>query len=339
MKNENRYIVKNTGICKCGAFNSGLPRSSFLTARNDGNVVILLLFTLFIATTTVFPQQYIHTLNKDSINQRDWIGKQGIWYLFDDSTGIIHSKTTYENNLKHGYFEEYDAYGRITKHGFYKYGMLDSLYREYENGEIFITAYFNYGIPVGIVSESGEKIYAIKCSDNSKGTFARSTDLVITEDGEFLQASKYLISKMKCNDSNEIFTYSFSYFDEEQGANYIKGGIRKEGCVCPRIDTVCGFGLVESIYYNGCLYKEIYYKIYYRKNIRVRLFECFFVDEKKTMTIVYRSRKPYNIEGIAYYDKDGKVYKEIFYNKKGNFKKMYEWEPQPNGKWTRWTYK
>ena len=40
MKNENRYIVKNIGICKCGAFNSGLLRRSCLTARNDGAALI-----------------------------------------------------------------------------------------------------------------------------------------------------------------------------------------------------------------------------------------------------------------------------------------------------------
>ena len=331
MKNENRYIVKNTGICKCGAFNSGLPRSSFLTARNDGNVVILLLFTLFIATTTAFSQQHIHTLNKDSINQSDWIGKQGIWYVFDDSTGIIHSKTTYENNLKHGYFEEYDAYGRVIRQGFYYEGMLDSVYREYKllspqdikfyeemdsmascpydkRVETFIEAYFDYGTftPIYIMSPSGERIYEIECFGNT------------------------------------FFTYS--YYDEKLGKNLTIPWTDKKSVICPRIDTIYDYWInptyyIRSIYYNGCLYSKLYFKVR-RNGDTIDLYGEYFIDEKIIASESYWKRSPYGAKWIEYFSKDGEIYKQEYYkNKECGLKKVYEWELTPDGKWQRWKYK
>ena len=319
------------------------------SARNDGNGIfqkkytqnyiqkILILFICNLcAISFLFSQQYIHTLGKDSINQSDWIGKQGLWYVFDDSTGLIYSKTTYENNLKHGYFEEYDVNGKTVRQGFYKYGMLDSLYQEYENGEIVITAYFDYGIPVGIISKSGEKIYEIKCNDEFKGTYVNSTDLII-KDGEIIRAAEQFINDVICNDSNDIVIYTFSYYDKEEDKNYIQGVRGKRCIVCPKLDTVCNF-MIESIYYNGCIYKEIYYKIRVNRNW-IREIEEFFIDEKRTMTILYRSKKPHNIKGIAYYNKDNYIYKTEEYNKKGILKKIYQWQLTPKGKWIKYEYK
>lgn len=277
------------------------------------SLIITFIF-MFYYSSLLFSQQYIQniSLDKDSINRIDQLGKQGIWYHFNDSTGLIYNKTTYRNDLKHGTFEEYNSSGIMIKQGFYKDGMLDSIYREYWDDEKWISIYFDYGIPKGIVSESGKMIYKIKCNKESKGTFAKSTTLLI-KDGDIISASEDMINNMTCNDTNDNAIYSFSYYDEEQSIDYFTTWKGKRCSFCPRLDTIYDFGIV-SIYYNGCLYEKIYFHKKKRYSVN------FFIDEKITKIIIYYLKKPYDIKNIVYYNKE-QVYKIEYYNKKGILKK------------------
>ena len=287
----------------------------------NGRTIICTIIILFCSCSMLFSQQLIHDLNKDSINQEDWIGKQGIWYFFNDSTDNIYRKITYQNDLKHGYFEEYDTIGKVIKQGFYKYGMLDSLYQEYSNDKEWIKVNFDYGIPMGVVSESGEMIYEIKCNNESKGVFVNATDLFI-KDGDIMRVAEYMVNNIKCNDTNDNAVYSFSYYDEEKRAEYFTAWKGKRCSFCPRLDTINDFAGLVSIYYNMCLYKTSYNKMHFNRFWTCYI-ESFFINGKNTKSILYRSRTPYTIKRVEYYSKDNDVYKVEIYNRQGELKKTH----------------
>ncbi|MCL2130978.1 MAG: hypothetical protein FWH36_00765 [Lentimicrobiaceae bacterium] len=248
--------------------------------------VLILCLSLYNAFA-LHAQIYIHDVVQDSsaINKIDEHGRpQGLWYFYSKSTGIVSEKYDFFiSGLIHGSHEFYSDLGILIKQEYYKYGILDSLWREYWNhGELHIEAYFENGIPNGEI-----KIY----SDSLEAS-------IIHQYGKINFSQSYFNKNYKIDTSSEglrrVWYYWPQYLDTLK--TYFPSKYNKE----------------YFIYYNHNLYKSL---VFYKNKLCI---EDFYVQEINIKRIVYYTKKPYGIKKIFYYTKDGELFhKTEYYNKKG----------------------
>jgi len=264
---------------------------------------ILILFLFLYSTVELHSQDvrdtskiiYIHDIVQDTstINKKDEYGrKQGIWYLYGGN-GSEREKWEYLDDMKHGCYE-FHVLSRLMTQCYYKYGKLDSIYREYwnwgnEKGNLYIEAYFKDGFPHGVT-----KTYA--------------------ENGELMTRINYQYGKIDSTDS--LFYISENYIRPtvySRTAAFIRN-------ICPRLDTIEAYSSdkfkEDSIFYNNTFYKN---RFFYKNQLYV---EDFYIQGIITKSIEYYTKKPYGVKKIAHFSKDGTLVCNIeYYNRKGIFVK------------------
>ncbi len=95
------YYLPDSTISKTTFFVDGREDGLSKEFGEDGRVVIL----------TVYKKGYV--ISRKKINLLDGEGRmQGLWKFFQ-SNGLVRMVGSYRNDLKHGYFKEYDEAGKL----------------------------------------------------------------------------------------------------------------------------------------------------------------------------------------------------------------------------------
>jgi antitoxin component YwqK of YwqJK toxin-antitoxin module len=95
------YYFPDSTISKTTFYVDGREDGLSKEYGEDGRVV----------TLTVYKKGYV--ISREKINRLDSEGrKQGLWKFFHDN-GLIQMEGTYRNDLKHGYFKDYDEAGKL----------------------------------------------------------------------------------------------------------------------------------------------------------------------------------------------------------------------------------
>lgn len=86
------------------------------------------------------------------INKRSEKGRQGVWFFYDRSDSTVFAMQHFVNDTLHGYFERYWQNGKVSERGYYKKGIVDSVFIGFwQNGKKRGEAFYANGLLSGIV--------------------------------------------------------------------------------------------------------------------------------------------------------------------------------------------
>lgn len=124
---------------------------------------IFLSILFFLNFSTILSQENIveKEIDISKTNLTDNYGRQGKWYFYDNETKQLLHEENYINSVYDGSFVDYyHKSGKTKLKGFFKYGLLDSIYISYyQNEKVQFKTKFKDGVIDGITilySENGE---------------------------------------------------------------------------------------------------------------------------------------------------------------------------------------
>lgn len=259
---------------------------------------ILISIIFFIIFSNIFSQNiFENKIDTSKTNITDYYGRQGKWYLYDNETKQLLNEFNYINSVYNGSFVDYyHKTGKTKLKGFFKYGLLDSIYISYyQNGKVQFETKFKDGVIDGITifqTENGEIL--LRC--NFINGVVDSTYKEMLIDSTFFH--KYI------ENQNLYFTKHINY-----------------KTLFPKFDTIVTKQTNELnrnlILRNGLIYK-VQFTI---SNILYR--EIYFVSESYGYNIgienIYNI-EPYSIKGVFY---DIALIKEYSIRNPNILKKIY----------------
>lgn len=148
------YYRSDTVLYRTVPFVNGLEEGLAKDYAEDGQVIML----------TEYKRGYI--VRRENINRFDRNGlKQGMWKIFH-ANGVVKLEGTYTNDLRNGYFKEYDQQGKLIAVSKYLQGILQEDAQEvsrlemkvdyYPDGKPRIVGQYFNGIPEGVRREYNE---------------------------------------------------------------------------------------------------------------------------------------------------------------------------------------